>query len=644
MKKILCAFMSLLLILSVFSVAVSAIEETTFPAQEEQTTVEATEPTTEETTDENTTNEPTTDGGVVLPEETIPNVKEIASPVSVICQTTKSGFDISWSSVAEASAYNVYRRASGEADFKLITTVLEKDTAKDDHYTDADVKSGVYYLYAVSCVSEEYESEYKESSLVRYIASPVISAQNTLKGVCIKWRLVTGASNYIVYRRDAGQKEAKFLARVAGTSTSFVDVNVKSGFYYEYFVVASSDSKTDKYTSAKNGANVVLKHIGPAKVVFLYNQNEGVEVHWYAVSGATGYRVYRRAAGEKYFTYLNTAKNSPYTDKTAVSGQFYTYVVKATSNSYLGEYEDAHKVIRRLTAPQIIAAANGNDGIYVKWKLVPGASEYQVWRRNAGAKDFVFVGKSTSDRYKDTSVVYGKYYAYKVKAVYQRTTSQLSPNQVVWKFVPLNGKVTGTVAFNMYKDAVEVAKKTPNVSFNMKTWAKCASASGTGTYDEVVNVIVKDFKNSFVSEREAKVYTFKNGYGNEIIPPCDLTYANVKSATSVKKGNNYVVTIVFNRLNMGFENRDFRKVASVYVDSQDYLDALASQISMSDGYWGTQYDNFTIVAEITPAGKIVRLEQRGLAICDFGGKMSDYGYFNIDGKVNSYCQYYNFKY
>lgn len=630
MKKLLSVILAIIMTLSVFScVSVYAVEDVTVPETENTTEGDVVEPPTDEPTTEEIP------GSVVNP------------PYEIIVENTVDGILLKWDSVARAVQYNVYRRAAGESSFKLIAEIPEEDLTQGDEYVDVDVTSGNYYKYAIKTIAEDSESELRESGLARYVASPEFTVENHQNGVILQWQTVPGASNYIIYRREAGQTNAKFYARVGGNLTKYVDGKAKSGFYYEYFMVSSSDSRTDKYTSSRDAKGVVIKCVGVTTVLTLINKNDGVELCWQKVPGATGYMIYRRSAGEPDFTYLATAGNiGEYIDSSAVSGKFYTYIARAVSNNYVGCYKDIHKVIMRLDTPIIQAAANGNDGIYVRWNNIPGATEYHIFRRNAGEKDFKLIGKTTDIRYKDTTTVYGKYYAYKVRAAYTKCYSEFSPTPIVWRFIPLNGKVTDKVAFNMYKGAVETAKKTRSLSFNFITWGECVSAKAVYGNDPDVEAIANSFKNSFIPKKDAQVYTFNNGYGNELVPPCDLDYSKVKSATSVKKGNNYVITIVFKDLKSipYMSEHEIEKVATVYFDLHDYYTDLWMVLGARDGSFKEVYKNFTVVAEITPSGQIVRLEQKGLADCNFGCKNGYAGKFEVEADVNTYCEYYNIKY
>ena len=54
------------------------------------------------------------------------------------------------------------------------------------------------------------------------------------------------------------------------------------------------------------------------------------------VSGATGYRVYRRGAGQSTWTYLGTVTTNTFTDKNVVKNNYYRYTVRAVSGYYSG--------------------------------------------------------------------------------------------------------------------------------------------------------------------------------------------------------------------------------------------------------------------------------------------------------------------
>ena len=111
------------------------------------------------------------------------------------------------------------------------------------------------------------------------------------------------------------------------------------------------------------------------------NKSKGIVFKWSKVTGCSGYMIYRKTGSGKW-TKLATVKGSStlsYTDRTAKSGNTYTYTVKAYKDSQQGSYNTIGLKITRLTAPTLSSLTNTKSGrTNVKWKKVTAASGYQV--------------------------------------------------------------------------------------------------------------------------------------------------------------------------------------------------------------------------------------------------------------------------
>ncbi len=154
------------------------------------------------------------------------------------------------------------------------------------------------------------------------------------------------------------------------------------------------------------------------KMKLVRNEVKGLAVSWSKVDGAKAYRVYRRGAGEKYWTYLGTVTNNSCIDTKAETGKYWRYTVRAVGETGLYSGYENGIYIKRVDTPKMKSIANTTNGIKVTWSSVSNAKEYRVYRRGAGGS-WVYLGVTTSTSYVDTAVknAHGKYYRYTVRAV-----------------------------------------------------------------------------------------------------------------------------------------------------------------------------------------------------------------------------------
>ncbi len=204
-------------------------------------------------------------------------------------------------------------------------------------------------------------------------ASPVLSyLSNTDSGICVNWKKVSSAKQYIVYRKTKSGKWTKI-----GTSAglSYTDKSAKAGTTY-YYTVRSKDSDgnvsnmSDKYLSAKRLVKTSVSAV---------NSKNGVTLKWKKVSGAGGYYVYLVAGNGSYkqIAKISNANTLSYTYKKAKNVSKYTFAVCAFS-------ADSKSTKARITtvfvaAPSIKSAKNNaKKQVAVKWNKNTSVSGYQI--------------------------------------------------------------------------------------------------------------------------------------------------------------------------------------------------------------------------------------------------------------------------
>lgn len=144
------------------------------------------------------------------------------------------------------------------------------------------------------------------------------------------------------------------------------------------------------------------------------NRINGVRIVWDAVSGAAGYRVYRKTPGTGW-TWIGTTTSVSYTDTSAVSGTDYTYTVRAYSSSTISDYDTLGRSISYL-APATVKLANSTTGVQVTWDKISEAEGYCVYRRTTGGSwsRLETIRDVNTLTYTDTSAVSSTGYEYTV--------------------------------------------------------------------------------------------------------------------------------------------------------------------------------------------------------------------------------------
>jgi fibronectin type 3 domain-containing protein len=241
-------------------------------------------------------------------------------------KAVSAGYDrvkITWSKVAGADSYRVYRKTAGSG----WTRVKDVETLT---LTDTGLTTGTEYIYTVRACTGSVISSYDTRGVT---AVPLPSRPENLAAVSVdydsiqvSWSKSYGAAAYAVYRKASGETSWTRVKNVTGTS--YTDTGLTAGTSYVYTVRAYRNSAYSSYDTKGVTAVPVL----PQPVLGTATASTGyVTVRWKKVASATGYRVFRKTSGGRWTALTTISKNSTvsYADKTAKSGTTYYYTVRA---------------------------------------------------------------------------------------------------------------------------------------------------------------------------------------------------------------------------------------------------------------------------------------------------------------------------
>lgn len=354
--------------------------------------------------------------------------------------TAQSGIKISWNPVSGASGYAVYRKTAGGSWSTIATTTTASYTDK------SGMTNGEVYYYTVRAYrgslttasknkyKAEYWSGYDSSGLKgRYISAPVLSGETaSASGAKISWKAVNGALGYAVYRKAAGGSWATIDTT---TETSYTDRSALTPGKTYYYTVRAYMENTDEaqgnrydsyYWSYFNTTGIKTVYTPAPGLNSAVKLDSGIKVTWQAVSGASGYAVYRKAPGGNWGM-IDTTTSTSYTDRKSGSKTYYYTVrvyrdslAKAQSNKYSSVYWSGYDgtgvTIDDLTTPVLTGTKVVNTGLQISWQTVKGAEGYAVYRKTADT-GWGMIGTSTSAMYLDTNAgSSGTVYYYTVRA------------------------------------------------------------------------------------------------------------------------------------------------------------------------------------------------------------------------------------
>ncbi|WP_426350512.1 GH25 family lysozyme [Alloiococcus sp. CFN-8] len=210
--------------------------------------------------------------------------------------------------------------------------------------------------------------------------------ESTTSSATINWRVMEGATGYVVYRYDTSVKEYKKIATLKGKGkTSYTDKTLSAGQGYKYKVRGYSNIVNKNYYGSYS--DVVSVATKPSKVSGLKMSAAGasaVKLTWKKISSATGYQVYRyNSVSKKYerIVTLSGADKNTYTDKGLKPATTYKYKVRAYKkygNTAYGSYSsELTAATKSATATVTANVLNVRSGASTSHSVVTSVSKGQ---------------------------------------------------------------------------------------------------------------------------------------------------------------------------------------------------------------------------------------------------------------------------
>lgn len=152
----------------------------------------------------------------------------------------------------------------------------------------------------------------------------------------------------------------------------------------------------------------------------------GIRIKWSRVEDADGYQIWRYDKVSKKYKLVKTITQGStvsWKNTGLKTGRKYTYKVRAyvnfNSQKVFSKYSGTKVATPTLNQPVITKLTAGKKSVTVRWKQVPGANGYKIYRSTAKNGKYTCVktikkGKTLS--WKNTKLKKGKRYYYKVKA------------------------------------------------------------------------------------------------------------------------------------------------------------------------------------------------------------------------------------
>ena len=251
------------------------------------------------------------------------------------------------------------------------------------------------------------------------VPSGVKAVSSSSTSVTVSWNAVTGASGYEVYRATSSNGTYSKLGEVTTTSRKCPGLSTGKTYYFKVraFIELNGKKTFGKYSSIVNAVPNLSK---PAGVKISSRATTSVTVAWNAVSGATGYEVYRATSANGTYSKLGEVTTTSRKCPGLTSGKMYYFKVRAfvtvNGTKHYSPYSAVVDAVTLPGTPTVKIASSTSTSVTLSWNKVSGATGYETYRSTSANGTFSKMGDVTTTSRKCPGLTTGKTYYFKVRA------------------------------------------------------------------------------------------------------------------------------------------------------------------------------------------------------------------------------------
>ncbi|MHB8122422.1 MAG: fibronectin type III domain-containing protein [Desulfuromonadaceae bacterium] len=344
---------------------------------------------------------------------------------------------LSWTSVSNATSYNVYYAATSG----VTATNGTKLTSVSTPYIQTGLTAGTTYFYVVTAVNSSGESAASAIASTTTASAPPeptvpaaptsVTAAGGTNQVAISWGTVSSATSYNLYYSTTSGVTKTNGTRITSATSPTVQTGLAAGTAYYYIITAvnsTGEGAASNQVAATTLATVPTPTVParPSAVSAVGGANQAT-ITWPAVAGADSYNVYWSSTTG--ITTTNGMKvagvSSPYVKTGLSAGTTYFFIVTA-SNS-VGESTASIQTTGTTNAappavpatPTGVITTGGANQATISWSAVSGATSYNIYFATTSGVTKTNGGKITNatSPYTQTGLAAGTTYYYIVTAV-----------------------------------------------------------------------------------------------------------------------------------------------------------------------------------------------------------------------------------
>ncbi len=337
---------------------------------------------------------------------------------------SSSQVQLNWHAVDGALGYRVQYVSNAGGSYTTPVALGANVTT----YSFSRLTPSTTYLFRVCAYNSAGNSEYSDAVAATTQAVPPIAPRLSATAVSdqqinLSWNVVSGATSYVLERRNAANGEYEVIGTVDGNVASFSDAKLSSSTTYYYRAAAINSAGASGYSNVASATTRAKLPDVPKGLKATIVSASQIDLNWQDVDGETGYRV-QRATNENgpYYNLATTTANVTYFSNYALlPGTAYYYRVCAYSSLGTSEYCDAVEAVTKSLPPaaprSLTAKAVSASQIELQWIGVTGAENYVIERSTSANGAFEVIGNSAAKAgFSDAGLSASTAYYYRVYA------------------------------------------------------------------------------------------------------------------------------------------------------------------------------------------------------------------------------------
>lgn len=306
------------------------------------------------------------------------------------------------------------------------------------------MKAGTYYIRITPSYGYNYNYVFRARVVERPTVNEVTSVTSLGLGKAkVVWSESKYAEGYVLYKASSAAPDTwSYVGEFSADTLSYTDYSAPyPGSDCIYHICGYKYDPKDPYNPRQKilaketdeGTLYKAKVPAPKNVKATKLNGNTVKISWGGVTGAAGYKIYRKANNGTFALVKKVQSGTTYSwkDQTVKKGTNYTYKVLAYYEDSLGKnYNSGYtktvsaKLAGTIAKPGNVKVKKLTSSNKVTWGKIRTATGYKIYRK-VGTGKYQLVKTTTSANtlaYNDKNVKKGKKYTYKVKAYYKNYT------------------------------------------------------------------------------------------------------------------------------------------------------------------------------------------------------------------------------